>query len=200
VSAAELDPPTPCAWPRSAAERGFATCYHGRYRINDRGQITGTEVVAHNCRASWLSPLVHFVRHSSGFAWGAAGSDAARSGAADLARALLIDVLGPAALCPACAGRQRVTWASADTDDDPRPYDRKRDGLAELNPLVTPCLCDDGFRSLPYRTLAAEHVAAFADHWRITRGDILAWLVGQYAELPDWLAEACGLTDIELPP
>lgn len=51
-------------------------------------------------------PLPHAVKHSpTGFEWGYGGS-----GPSDLARSLLIDALGSAAICSACAGTGHVSY------------------------------------------------------------------------------------------
>lgn len=52
--------------------------------------------------------LPHFVRHSpGGFAWGYTGS-----GPADLARCVLIDVLGGARTCDRCTPHETIRWQS----------------------------------------------------------------------------------------
>lgn len=59
------------------------------------------------------SPLPHHVKHSpSGMSWGYHGS-----GAADLARSLLIHALGDAARCPVCDGSGEVVYDVV-TDSD----------------------------------------------------------------------------------
>jgi len=168
------------------------TCYHGRRHIagDTRSPV---EVTAHDRIAAHRAPLVHFVKHSpGGFGWGYYGS-----APVELARCLLIDALGPVAMCPMCAGRQWVIWAGPDTDDDPRPYDPDRD---DHDDLVTRCYCDDGIRALPYHPLAAQIIRNLPDHWRITRAELLTWLVGHFPEqVPDWLAPVVPITDVELP-
>lgn len=171
------------------------TCYHGR-RLGIGSTTSPVEVLAHDAPAGTRWPLVHFVKHSpAGFGWGYYGS-----APVELARCLLIDALGSVALCPMCNGHQWLTWPALDGDDDPRPYDPGRDGEADLNDLVSPCYCGDGIRPLPYHPLAAEMIRNLPDHWRISRADLLTWLVGHFPEqVPDWLAEVVTITDVELP-
>jgi hypothetical protein len=176
----------------SSSPNGRATCYHGA-RLAD-----GTRrVIAHDALSGWRAPLVHIVTHApiSGFQWGSAGA-----GAADLARSLLVDVLGPAALCPICAGRCRVVWQGPDADDDPLPYDAEQHEHADPD-LITPCLCTDGFRQLPYHALKAGWVAGLPDHWKVSRDELLRWLIEQYeiGGVPDWLLAVCGVVDVHLP-
>lgn len=57
-----------------------------------------------------LGPLPHIVKHSpTGFSWGYAGS-----GPSELARCLLIDHLGPGAVCPDCKGTGLSVQGDAD--------------------------------------------------------------------------------------
>ena len=75
-------------------------------------------------------------------------------GAADLARALIIDAVGAAALCEGCNGSRMLVldpkW-NGDPDHEPsRPYQPAQD--ARLPPeRVAECVCGDGIRQLPYR-------------------------------------------------
>jgi hypothetical protein len=176
-------------------EGGRATCYHGLTRWAEGRMIR--EVFAHDATTGWRAPLVHIVTHApiSGLSWGRAGA-----GAADLARSLLIDALGGSALCPACAGQGRVVWKGPDADEDPEPYHPRRH--AETDPgRITPCLCSDGFRALPYQDLKLSWVASLPDHWKITRDELLRWLLDcyQFGEVPGWLLDACGVDDVPLP-
>lgn len=62
-----------------------------------------------------LSPLPHQSKHSpTGMSWGYSGS-----GAADLARSLLIHALGDRACCPTCAGTGEVVYDTATRSDIP---------------------------------------------------------------------------------
>jgi hypothetical protein len=149
----------------------------------------GTEVLVRDDAAGSSAPLRHVVRHSpTGFGWGYGGS-----GPADLARSLLIDALGPAALCPQCNGTHRVVWLGPETDHDPVPFHEIRH--AEADPeLITDCLCDDGIRSLPYHDFKFAVVAGWPqdEPWSITRAEIIDWLTTLYPpgdELPEWLQD-----------
>ena len=173
-------------------------CYHGHRLRYPRGDVAGVVVVAHDPRTEWRGNLIHFPRHTStgaGFDWGRTGA-----GAADLARCLLLDAIGSAAVCPDCGGRERLVWLGPDVDDGPEPYDEARH--ADVDPeLITACICGDGMRMLPYRALELEMVARWrGDSWRVTRADLLAWLVGQYEKTPRWLDDVARITTVDLPP
>jgi hypothetical protein len=163
------------------------TCYHGARLGNG-----GYRIIAHQRETGERYPLPHIVRHSPrGFAWGYVGS-----APADLARSLLIDVLGPAAACPLCNGTGYVAWTGG---DDTEPYDR---GLHhDLEPAaITECICTDGRRNLPYLRFEYDQVARWGDHWSITRAEVLRWLVRAYGErTPGWLLEVIGVVTVELP-
>lgn len=169
-----------------------ATCYHGA-RLAD-GSVT---IIAHDAQSGWRAPLVHFVRfHEGPLNWGPHGGKAAT----DLVRSLLVDALGPHALCPACDGRQRVVWTGPDTDDDPVPYDPDEHAACTAE-RITPCICEDGLRPLPYADLEAQWAAGLPDHWSISRDAILHWLLARYqvGDVPAWLLAACGVDDVPLP-
>jgi hypothetical protein len=164
-----------------------ATAYRGR-RHRDR-HVT---VTAYDLASNWSEPLRHVVKHSpAGFEWGYEGS-----GPADLARCLLIDVLGPAALCPECAGTERVMFTGPTAEV-----------LVPSNPSADPhpkqvgaCWCDGGFRTLPYQDFKREVVGRFGyAGWRIDRAAILAWLVAHYPEDPPTWLTAAGTASVELP-
>lgn len=176
----------------SAGPNGAATCYHGaRYASGE------VRVIAHDAASGWRAPLVHIVTHApiSGFSWGRPSA-----GAADLARSLLVDALGPHALCPACSGRCRVVWLGPAADEDPEPYDPDRHAEVDED-RITPCLCLDGLRVLPYHALKLAFVALLPDHWKVGRDELLHWLLGQYevGSVPQWLLAACGVDDLALP-
>jgi len=166
------------------------TCYHGA-RLADGGY----RVIAHDKHSGERYPLRHIPRHSlrAGLAWGYVGP-----APADLARSLLIDALGPAAACPLCNGTVYVVWAD-ELGDDTEPYDRGRHH--DLEPeLITECLCDDGYRALPYQRFEIDHVARWGEHWTITRGAVLRWLVRSYGEqVPAWVLAVIGCDTVELP-
>jgi hypothetical protein len=176
--------------PASTITVSPAASYRGRRHRNRSVTVT-----AYNLKTGWREPLRHVVKHSpTGFEWGYEGS-----GPAELARCLLIDVLGPAAVCPECNGTERCVWAGAD-GQELEPYDPV--AHAEADPeLIGRCWCDGGFRNLPYQDFKREVVARFGyAGWQIDRGAILAWLVAHYPEAPPtWLTSA-GTTAVELPP
>jgi hypothetical protein len=173
--------------PASTITVSPAASYRGRRHRNRSVTVT-----AYNLKTGWREPLRHVVKHSpTGFEWGYEGS-----GPADLARCLLIDVLGPAALCPECAGTERVMFTGP-TCEELVPYDASADPDPEQ---VGACFCDGGFRTLPYQDFKREVVGRFGyAGWQIDRASILSWLVARYpAGPPTWLTSA-GTTSVELP-
>jgi hypothetical protein len=166
-----------------------ATHYRGA-----RHRTRALAVTAYNPATGWSEPLRHVVRHSpTGFEWGYGGS-----GPADLARCLLLDVLGPAARCPECNGTERCVWLGP-LGEELAPYDPV--AHAEVDPeLIGRCFCDDGLRGLPYQEFKFEVVAKLDySRWVLTRTEILRWLVARYPEEPpEWLAPVVAV-DIELP-
>jgi hypothetical protein len=125
-----------------------------------------------------LGLLVHMPKHSpTGMSWGYAGS-----GPADLARSLLIAVLGDDAKCRTCGGTHKIVWDSEEAAE-PRAYDPARDQHEDGYPRsgwTEHCYdCDDGYRRLPYQEFKREVVARWGDSFRISRAEILAWLNGK---------------------
>ncbi len=121
-----------------------------------------------------LGLLRHVIWHSpTGLSWGYQGN-----GPADLARSLLIAVLGDHASCPVCAGTTKVDYDSDLREE--RPYNP--DGTAVYDPeLVHRCTaCTDGYRALPYQDFKREHVATWGNQWRMRRADIQAWLAARH--------------------
>lgn len=113
-----------------------------------------------------LGLLVHVPKHSpTGFSWGYAGS-----GPADLARSLLIAVLGDDARCRTCEGTQMVIWDP--TVEREVPYRANTD----LDEAAYGCGCEQGYRHLPYQDFKFRFVARWGDSWRISRSEVLAWL------------------------
>jgi hypothetical protein len=161
--------------------RTGTTTYHGR-RVPG-----GVEVLVRDDAAGWSAPLTHFVRHSpGGFGWGNGGP-----GSADLALSLLIDALGPAALCPMCDGSHRVAWLGPDAPVDPVPFHPIRHAGHDPD-LITDCLCLDGLRSLAYHEFKFAVVAGWPDTWTISRDQIIDFLTTLYppeGELPEWLQD-----------
>lgn len=80
------------------------------------------------------------------------------SGPSDAARSLLIAAIGKAAVCPWCHGAA--------------PLD---------------CLCDLGYRQIPYHHFKDEVVAQLADEWTLIRADIIWWLLKNVPGSHDWL-------------
>lgn len=163
--------------PASTITPSPATAYRGTRHRN-----RSVTVRAYDLRSGWGEPLRHVVKHSpAGFEWGYEGS-----GPADLARSLLIDVLGPAALCPECDGTRRLMFTGP-TCEALEPYDASADPDPDPE-QVGECYCDGGYRALPYHDFKREVVGRL-DYpgWALTRTDIARWLLGHYAEAPAYL-------------
>jgi hypothetical protein len=149
-----------------------------------RGYPGGLVAVADSAGAE-LGPLTHFVRHSpTGFGWGYGGS-----GPAELARCILLAVLGADGRCGECDGHGRVV----PTDDwaGERPYRPETDD----EDLIMQCLaCDAGStvtRSL-YQRFKRDHVARWRGDagWAVRVGDVRAW---------DLMVEQVGAALVSLP-
>ncbi len=137
---------------------------------------SGAQLVTVERDGQVVGPLRHVVRHSpAGLNWGYAGS-----GPADLARSLLLDVLGEDARCAACRGSGRIAWTGGACDAHPQPYDPAvhgdvRDPSGDC--VVEACIdCDDGYRHVPYQSFKVDVVIALADHWTLSADEIRAWL------------------------
>lgn len=158
-----LEPPRPSiAGPAPSDD----VVFHGRAATSPGGGLVTIETPDGRS----VGVLAHIVRHSpSGFAWGYRGS-----GPADLARSLLAAVLGEGAICTSCAGTTEVV------------YDFERDVVEPYDPdghdaeLVERCGCDDGLAIPPglYQRFKEDVVARWPqrDEWRVTAGEIRAWL------------------------
>lgn len=122
-----------------------------------RGTIV--EVVEDGSRRA----LRHIVEHSpTGLEWGYAGS-----GPADLARSILVEVMGDRAICRACEGVGRLYWHAEEGDFEPR----SKFSAEELNDLETAAAAGEDYvvacfecrgnalRRLPYMRFKAEVVA-----------------------------------------
>lgn len=121
--------------------------------------------------------LRHHAKHSpSGFSWGYAGS-----GPADLARCLLIDHLGDAAVCPTCKGEGRTIWR-----DDPSTELGAVEvpaGGEDSDPSNSPCSRCWGERFAVAPALYQAFKFDFVAGWP-TDGD---WMLAS-DEITDWLA------------
>ncbi|QLK92893.1 MULTISPECIES: DUF6166 domain-containing protein [Mycobacterium] len=125
------------------------------------------------------SPLPHHAKHSpTGMSWGYQGS-----GAADLARSLLIHALGDDARCSICEGSGEVVYdVVADIDVPARAAgQRKGDGGPDARySEVMGCFhCENGCSVLPtlYQPFKRDVVANLpASGWMLTRAEILHWV------------------------
>lgn len=148
-------------------------------------RINGRTVVEVR-RGSGSEPLRHHVKHSpTGLEWGYGGS-----GPADLARSILIEILGPRAICRACGGARLLVWDEAiqehraprspeelDAARAPRG-DGGRDDPANADLVVACHLCDAGVRrDLPYMEFKFEIVARLPRAgFTLPVSDVEAWL------------------------
>lgn len=120
---------------------------------------TIVEVVEAGARRS----LRHIAYHSpTGLEWGYGGS-----GPADLARSILVEVMGDRALCRACEGGGRVFWDAAGRDFAPRSRftseqinDIESAAIDEPDLVVACFECrGSALRALPYMRFKFEVVA-----------------------------------------
>jgi hypothetical protein len=98
--------------------------------------------------------------------WGYGGS-----GPADLARSLLIAVLGDGARCGTCAGTRLVVYDPAADREV-----RYREDLDSEEAAYNCGDCEGGYRQLPYQAFKFEYVAKWGPSWRVSRTEILTWL------------------------
>jgi len=138
-------------------------------------------------KGKWLRPLPHALRHSpDGFAWGYGGS-----GPSELARCLLIDVLGP---CPRCGGdgmdpeiyRDMIKALKYDTapeeleelelraEDDIVRYAQREAARTCPSCFGEGTHPDVGF----YQAFKRTHVASWkmGQPWEITEAEIREWV------------------------
>jgi hypothetical protein len=80
------------------------------------------------------------------------------SGPSDAARSLLIAAIGQAARCPLCRGTAPLS-----------------------------CLCDMGYRQLPYHQFKDEVIARLPEQWTLVRADVIWWLLKNVPGSHDWL-------------
>jgi hypothetical protein len=130
----------------------------------------GALVLLESAGGDPIGPLPHHVKHSpTGFTWGYHGS-----GPAELARCILIAVLGAKARCATCAGS---AWVVFDTAGDEHPYDPDTYAAAETQRCWT---CDGGISVAPqlYQRFKESVVADWPTgaEFRITAGEVRAWL------------------------
>jgi hypothetical protein len=121
------------------------------------------------------TPLPHHVKHSpTGFAWGYGGS-----GAAELARCLLIHALGPQSRCKACEGTGQVVYVPA--ADRFMPIAEAEADYTGWDPNDTVnCMdCEDGYAVVGrmYQQFKFDVVARLTDgmSWTIPQAEVLDW-------------------------
>lgn len=137
-------------------------------------------IVTEDADGNMTGVLHHVVRHSpTGMSWGYAGS-----GPADTARSILLAALGPAAICPDCAGTGKVTYPRDEEEADPKPYDItvSPEEYESAGIEVTGCWrhnCDGGYLRVPYQDFKFAFVAGWGPEFRISRSEILAWLAAE---------------------
>lgn len=144
------------------------TVYRGRHTVG------GALVTVEDGVGRPLGVLRHVVRHSpSGLSWGYGGS-----GPADLARSLLLDALGAAAVCRECAGTGRIVWSGTDDKLEVRPYEHST-VVDELSWVDQCPACEDGdvITASTYQAFKWEVIARLpqGQEWRLTRSEVLGW-------------------------
>lgn len=127
-----------------------------------------------------VCPLPHQAKHSpTGMSWGYHGS-----GAADLARSLLIHALGADARCPVCDGTAEVVY-DVETDADvpagvAMAHRTAADSAQErYSEVMGCCHCEDGSLVVPslYQPFKRDVIATLPEEgWVLTRADILEWV------------------------
>lgn len=134
----------------------------------------------------------HAGKRSGGFDWGTTNARAAA-----LARALLVDALGPeAARCEECNGTVKVVLIQDEDGEHDEPFDPAH--AADYDPLdVGQCICEDGVRPLPVADFVTDHVSTWRVDWVISRREVLAWLAGEYPQTPYWLVRT--MEEVSLP-
>jgi hypothetical protein len=183
------DDPMPCPWlcGHGMDEHAEASgcyrcgCQYGRPGAAAPDEITyhgypaggpGARLVVIEAPAGCPVSLLPHMRGHAGteFAWGYGGS-----GPAELARCLLLAVLGPAAACPACHGAARMVIGE---DGREVPCGSARADEADPAMVVLCQQCDDGYRAVPHQKFKAQVVAAWDQdaEWSIDRVRVITWL------------------------
>lgn len=152
-------------------ERGFAgepVDLNGG-RIRDTGVFVVTD--------TGVDRLRHHVRHSpTGFEWGYGGS-----GPAELARCILIDVLGDAAKCPRCLGTDRICRECLEPSSIHGQQGEPRCAATGAEHRYGTCFdCDGGYTigAPGYQRFKAEVIAHLPrDGFDLSEQDVRDWLV-----------------------
>lgn len=132
-------------------------------RLTSLGQRrTGVQVIEIDGENITMKPLEHIVRHSpDGFEWGYGGS-----GPAELARCILIDLLGEEAKCSQCLGTTTVTYEDGEDMGTERCWN-----------------CDDGFvLPVSYQDFKFEMIASQPTQgFMLREEEIRSWVRGKLA-------------------
>lgn len=122
-----------------------------------------------------LSPLPHQSRHSpGGMSWGYSGS-----GAADLARSLLIHALGDRARCSICAGSGEVVYDTVTRRDIPVVSGSLNAEPGRYSEVMGCNECDEGCAvpTAVYQQFKHDVVAGLPEGgWTLTQAQILQWV------------------------
>jgi hypothetical protein len=173
-----------CAWALTVQARATAALpdlvFHGT--PNGSGcdvaiQTPGGELVCELAN-------VGYFKSPSGFGAGYEGS-----GAAALARSLMVAALGTAAACTDCLGAGKVTWMSGTVGGGPVPWLPEHDKLAEETATAHVEKCDgcdgDGLRVHPsvYQAFKRSVVAVLPGEgeWWVSRPAVLSWILERAA-------------------
>jgi hypothetical protein len=167
----------------------FATAYHGFY--GHRATYTPARIA--------IVTRVYDTARPDMLPSPGPGGTAARFGWGDdpepyrlhLARALLVDVLGPdASTCDECHGTRKVVYIEVEGEGRDVPWDAPEVDANEVDPIdVGECVCEDGHRPLPVADFDTDYLVKVEAPWDLTRREILSWLTRQFSTPPRWLAD-----------
>ena len=158
-------------------ERNPASALPAATAVSDLGDATvihgypGDRVVLEDVDGHLIGPLHHAVLHSpTGFAWGYGGS-----GPAELARCILLAVLGKEAICPTCDGSGFLVPGPG--EDDEIAYDPAQHSAEDAYRCWA---CDQGV-NLPgslYQNYKSLVVAQWPGdrEFRVSVAEVRAWL------------------------
>jgi hypothetical protein len=122
--------------------------------------------------------------------WGRTGA-----GPTALARAILIDAIGPeAAACDECNGTGRIVYVQDENGGHDVPFDQV--DVDTVDPIdVGECVCEDGRRPLPVADFVTDRIENLDGDWWLSRREVLAWLVAEWSQPPAWLVKITATVD-----
>lgn len=137
------------------------------------GRSATETVTMHSPDGDEIGVVEHYIKHSpAGFSWGYGGS-----GPAELARCILIIVLGETARCLDCAGTTEIV---VNAEGSVKPF---RQGLDNQDGWSRCFSCDCGNSKVGdlYQSFKNEYVATWPQDkdWKITVGKVRKWIAQQ---------------------